>query len=216
MALTWSILIVSHVTRAELLNRLIGLLAPQVTEDIEVVVLRNRGGRDIGEYRQALVADARGIYVSHVDDDDRIPDHYCKSILGALETGPDYVGFKVAVNDLSQRRLDEKYQTYVADHSLAYDRWHQQGNRFYRDVTHLNPIRRRLALQAVFSGAYAEDKEWADQVRPHVQSQVYIDDILYYYDFAHDRSVRSGESSSEPMQFLKLPARFRFHPDSEV
>lgn len=192
------------------------MLAPQLVDGVEAVVLWNRGGRTIGEYRQLLLESASGEYVSFVDDDDRLPGFFVERIVEALESRPDYVGFKVAVDDQSERPISYKYRRYVAYHSLRYDRWHQRGNRFFRHVSHLNPIRRDIALRAPFDGWRGEDHIWADQIRQHVHTETWIDDTLYFYDFAQERSIRSGRQVDRSrVSRPALPAGFRYHPDSE-
>jgi glycosyltransferase involved in cell wall biosynthesis len=212
----WSILVATHVSRGEQFARLVDMLAPQLAPDVEVSVLWNRGDKNIGEYRQALVEDARGEYVSFVDDDDRLPDYYVAAILEALKSKPDCVGFRVQVRDLSERPISSKYRDYVAFHSIRYDRWYQKGHRFFRNVTHLNPVRRDLAVKVPFVGNRAEDHEWAKRVGPLLKSEVYVDRPMYFYDFAQDKSIRSGirrDGSKVPRP--PLPDGFRYHPDSE-
>jgi hypothetical protein len=153
--------------------------------------------------------------VSFVDDDDRIAAGYCPRVLAALATNPDYVGFKVAVNDLSAIPINSRYREYVAEHSIRHQRWCQSGNTFYRHVSHLNPIRREIARMAPFEGGRGEDHRWAELVRHHVKSEVFIDDVLYLYDYTGEKSLRGGkwdDSGSRPM----LPVGFRFHPESDL
>lgn len=212
----WSILIASHATRVVQLSELVRTLDAQLVDTVEVVVLWNRGAKSIGEYRQALLEDAHGEYVSFVDDDDRVSEHYVSVILEAIENRPDYIGFKVAVADLSERPISPKYRQYTANHSLRYDRWHQKNDQFYRHVSHLNPIRRELALRGLFDGKRGEDHAWADQVRPFVKTETWVEDTLYFYDFCQERSIRSAHPVATKTTRPVLPERFRFHPDSEV
>lgn len=209
----WSILIASHASRTIQLGRLASTLAPQLTSDVETVVLWNRGGLPVGDYRRMLIDDAEGEWVCFVDDDDRIPPHYVASILKALETSPDYVGFNVEVVDIAGQ-IGVKGHKYDAIHTLKVRKWSQSGTTFYRHVSHLNPIRRNLALKGVWEGDYAEDHKWADSVRPYVETEVYLDDTLYFYDFDHMKSIRAGHHTPADER-PALPEGFRFHPDSE-
>lgn len=210
----WSILIASHAVRVVELNRLAGILAGQLTSDVEVVVLWNRGGLTIADYREMLVADAQGQWVSFVDDDDRVADTYVADVVEALGAGPDYVGFEVEVWDLSGT-IGQKGRKWRAVHSLSADRWHQKGDVFYRHVSHLNPLRRELAVKAQWVGHYSEDHRWADAVRPFVQTEVFIPKVLYYYDFDHGRSIRGPSPDTGLVVRPELPEGFRFHPESE-
>lgn len=208
----WSILIASHSSRTSQLERLAGLLAPQLTDDVEVVVLWNRGQKKLGEYRQMLTEAAKGDYVSNVDDDDRVPDYFVADVLAAL--GDDYVGFKVSLTDVSGA-IGSEGAVYIADHSIQYTRWSQRGTYFYRHVSHLNPIRRTLALKGVWEGNEAEDHRWADSVYPHVKTERYIDKVMYHYDFDHRKSLRGDKPDTTPYIRPVLPDGFRYHPASE-
>lgn len=206
----WSILIATHVSRADKFSRLVSQLAPQLTPDIEALVYWNRGGLDIGGYRQALLEESCGEYVSHVDDDDRIPDYFCSEILSALSDKPDYVGFDLAFTDLTKKR------TLLAQHSIQNAGWSDGGfgHAFLRDVTHLNPIRREIAIRGRFVGNRGEDRDWATEVRKHVQSEVYVGRVMYFYDFDRSLSVRGGRwvnGAGRP----ELPEGFRYHPKSD-
>lgn len=192
---------------------MVEMLTPQLTPDIEVVVYWNRGTKTIGEYRQALLEHARGTYISFVDDDDRIADDYCERILEAIGERPDYVGFELLYTHMS-RHHPRGYEVQVF-HSLRHRGWHQRGRSLYRDVTHLNPIRRDIALQVPFNGGPGEDRRWAQAVRPLLSTEVYIDDVMYFYDFnrASSHKVRLPRTH-DPRPVLEAP--FRFHPDSDT
>lgn len=184
-----SILIASLNRRHTQLRTLLSELMPQTTDEVEVVVLLNNGEFSIGKYRQTLLEDARGDYVCFVDDDDGLPDDYCQTILDNL--GKDYVGFKVKLsnNDIEQP---------PAIHSLRYPGWFQDAQGYYRGVTHLNPIKRELALKGnfMFSPGAGEDEGWARQVRPFVKTENYIDRFMYFYRHVNtDTHFGSGKQT---------------------
>lgn len=207
-----SVLIASHVSRVAGLVRVAELLSP-VPADAEVVVLWNRG-RNIGDIYRDLVAEARGEYMCFVDDDDRVAPHYLPTLLGAVQSGPDYVGFRVEVNDFSPNPINRRWRRYEAEHSLRNRGWSQQGNKFFRDVTHLNPIRTDIARRVPFPDGRSLDHDWAKAVRPLVKSEVFVDDVLYFYDYDATKSVRP-EPDSRRAERPTLPAGFRYHPNSD-
>lgn len=207
-----SVLMASHVSRVDGLRNVAAMLAP-VPETAEVVVLWNRG-RPIGELYRDLVADARGEYMCFVDDDDRVAPHYLPTLLAAVQSNPDYVGFRVEVNDLSPNPINQRWRRYEAEHSLRNRGWSQQGNKFLRDVSHLNPIRTELARRVSFPDGRSLDHDWAKAVRPSVKSEVFIDDVLYFYDYNAAKSVRP-EHDSRRVERPVLPAGFRYHPNSD-
>lgn len=124
--------------------------------------------------RQKLTESSLADYVCSVDDDDWIAPDYVATIMAALETGPDYVGFKVQCT-----RNGEQWRT--ADHSLSYPGYESVDTWFYRDITHLNPLRRRYAIMVDWAGKI--DEEWAAALREtgQVKTQVYIDREMYIY-----------------------------------
>lgn len=208
-----SILIASHTSRVPYFEQLVGQLTPQLTPQVEVVVYWNRGGKTIGEYRQALLEDARGEYVCFIDDDDKVPDYYCREILEALETSPDYVGFNLQYVDRARRGYSG-----VARHTIENNGWAntrtRRGARYERDITHLNPIRRIIALQGVFSGNVGEDRRWAESVRSLVESEVFVDRIMYFYTYDRNKSLRERRPEHGFPRPV-LPEGFRYHPDSD-
>lgn len=159
-----------------------------------------------------LTEEAAGEYVSNVDDDDRIPTYYVADILDAL--GNDYVGFEVEVTDIAGA-IGEAGRKYLAVHSLKHDRWHQKGPVFYRHVSHLNPVKRELALLGEWSGNHSEDHRWADSVRPYVHTETFIPKVMYFYDYDHPKSLRGNRYDPHPYPTPLLPEGVRLHPDSE-
>lgn len=211
MDLTWSILIATHVARHRPFDLLIRRLKPQVTPGIEVVVFWNRGGSNIGAYRQALLEESRGEYISFVDDDDRVPPYFCSEIMGALESRPDYVGFELKLTD----RTRPNVRISRALHSLEHNGWSTDARAYLRDITHLNPVRRDIAIKGTFEGIRGEDRKWAEQIRPYVKTQVYVDKVMYFYDYNRRKSQRGGEYIETEHKPPRLPEGFRYHPDSD-
>lgn len=173
----WSILILTCPGREKFLQRLLDVLNPQVVEhpDVEVRVRMDDRNMDRGQNRKALIEDAPGQYVCFIDDDDLVPLDYVESIYKLLD-GVDYIGFRVQAFQDGQPFAP----TY---HSLKYMNWSQDGQAFYRDISHVNPIRKELALQGVFRGTGNEDVTWADSMRGLmiVKSEYYIPKVMYWY-----------------------------------
>lgn len=212
MGVIWSILIATHVARHRAFDLLIRSLAPQVAPfDIEVVVFWNRGGLNIGAYRQALLEESAGEYVSFVDDDDRLPPYFCGEIVAALDSRPDYVGFELKLTDRSRPTL----RTGRALHSLEHNGWSTGPRAYLRDVTHLNPIRREHAIRGRFEGVSGEDRRWAEEVRPYLHSQIYVDRVMYFYEYNRRKSQRGGEYVESFHKPPRLPDKFRYHPASD-
>lgn len=209
--LKWSILVATLARRSGHLANLLDDLDPQIREGVEVVAYRNHGEVPLGDIRQALVEEARGEYLCFVDDDDRLPPYYVDRVLPLLD-GVDYVGWRMQAH-INGVPLKPTY------HSLEYDRWFETPDAYFRDVSHLNPVRTALARQADFRNAEPpEDVTWSDQIRPLLATQHYAgDDPMYLYYATNDSTWRPGhepawDGQSEP--FPPTPPWLRWHPHS--
>jgi hypothetical protein len=179
---TWSILVPTLGERRAVFERLLDGLMPQVARQdgrVQVVAWHNNGRPPLPEIRQRMVLAAETDYVSFADDDDLVAPDYVDSILEAMETRPDYVGFQLQC-------YSNGHPTGIAHHSLAFTRWRNLPGRYERDISHINPMRTDLARLANFqltrSGG-AEDRAWADQLRRLrvLRTEVVIPRILYHY-----------------------------------
>lgn len=187
-SVTWSILIATLARRGEKLLGLLSALQPQMLPGVEVVAYRNHGERPLGDIRQALVEEAAGEYVSFIDDDDRPAELLVPSVLPLLD-GVDYVGWRMQAY-IDGQPLKPTF------HSLRYREWSEGPTAYFRDVSHLNPVRRELALKADFRRAVPpEDVSWSDQMRPYVETENYTGDdwiAYHYYASSTDSSWRPG------------------------
>lgn len=176
--LTWEVLIPTIPHRHGQLCELLAEFDRQWQPGFGVRVLRDnleRPGIQSHAKRGDLVKSSSAGYVCDVDDDDWVAPDYVASIMEALQSRPDYVGFKV-----NWTRNGQPYG--LARHSLEYDGYGLTDPLLWtRDITHLNPLRRDLALLADWTGHI--DEEWAAQLRAtgQVKTQVMIDRVLYHY-----------------------------------
>ncbi|SRR5258706_5477897 len=182
----WSILVPTIPHRHEKLLRLLDRLGEQMDGNVEVVLYRDNLEASYPAKCQTLLEAAAGEYVSFIDDDDLVAPDYIPKITEALTAGPDYVGFIVdySVDGVSQGHFF---------HSLSHPGW----GVYTRDISHLNPIRRSIALQGKFEGpGHGADSNWAAQVRATglCVSQMMIDEPLYYYLF------ETGDCYSTPRE----------------
>jgi hypothetical protein len=174
---TWTILVATLGQRADRLARLLAQLLPQLDAHggaVTVCALYNHGERPLSVVRQDLVDHATSDYVSFVDDDDELPDYFVDEVVRRLD-GVDYVGWQMQCY-VDGSPLKPTY------HSIRYGRWYDDADGYYRDVSHLNPIRIELARRGDFRrGEPPEDVSWTDQVRSHVRTEAYVDKVMYHY-----------------------------------
>lgn len=212
----WTILVATLGQRQERFQRLLNHLLPQVEEaagQVNVLAYWNNGERPLADVRQALVNDADGTFVSFIDDDDLVAATYVKRILPLLSQPINYVGFRLQCY-VDGNPLKPTY------HSLRYKQWYDDARGYYRDISHLNPIRRSVALQADFRRADPpEDVSWADQLRGRITKELFVDDVMYqYYSSTTDTTWRPGSVQRPRVGQYFRPAvaspYFRYHPES--
>ncbi|WFE45311.1 glycosyltransferase family 2 protein [Verrucosispora sp. WMMD1129] len=214
---SWSILIPTIGQRADLFARLLDVLLPQLDAHagrVRVLAWWNNGTPRLTDIRQTLMRDAGTDYVSFVDDDDLVEPDFVDAIVAALASRPDHVGFQVAYHVDGDLRE-------VCDHSLRHRRWYRDRAKglLLRDVTHLDPIRRDVALRGDFRKTrkgWAEDRVWVAQVRRHLRTEEYIPRVLYHYLYSPAGSAwqhpeRLQQGGSRPT--VEHPF-FAWHPES--
>lgn len=178
-------------------------------KDIEIIAYWNNGEISIGNIRQDLIKEAKGEYICFIDDDDGVPDYYCEEILNNL--GEDYVGFRVEL-------FEQNRQMKPVFHSLIHQVWYDDQFAYYRGVTHLNPIRRELALEGIFStNGAGEDASWAKSIQHLPKTEKYIDKVMYYYYHDADNTMFGGiNRNKESYQRPNFEhEQFRWHPNSK-
>ena len=170
-----SILICGLKKREPLVMNLARILKLQGTSDIEILADIDEGQVPVGKKRNELLYNAKGEYVCFVDDDDMVSPFYITKILKAIETNPDCVGI---VGIIAQK--NHGLRKFI--HSLQYDHWFEENNIYYRCPNHLNPIKREIALDVRFPEIYSdEDINFSSRVKPHLKTEVFIEEPLYYY-----------------------------------
>ena len=138
---------------------------------------RPRGRVSIGQKRQDLLNLAMTDYIVYFDDDDWPKPDYIESITGAIQSGPDCVGFKIAMTTNGANP-----QTCI--HSLRNDVWQFKDGIYLRNVTHFNPVKRSLALQVGFEDLrFGEDKIYSDKISKLCHTEVFIDKYLFDYRY---------------------------------
>lgn len=175
---SWNVLIATLGQRRARFERLLAQLLPQTEPyagDVTVTALFNNGELgDIGELRHRLLASASSDYVSFVDDDDEVPDYFVRRVMEALEENPDYVGWTMQCYVDGVKMKPTK-------HSIIYEGWTEDDHGYYRDISHLNPIRTSIARRGSFRVELPEDCNWAAQVAPLVKHEIYLPDVMYHY-----------------------------------
>lgn len=172
-----SILIATMPKRRDMFDRLLFDVRAQIAKaGVDIEVLADNGDGSIGVKRQRMIEAAQGDYVCFIDDDDQIDATYISSILDALSTGPDVVGFWgiMTMNGRGARR-------FKISRTCNYE---EKKGVYYRYNNHLCPVRRSIALQVGYKDmSFFEDFDYATRLQPFIATEVFIDRNLYYYRY---------------------------------
>lgn len=177
-----SVLIPSLYKREEMLLNLLSNLYNQIAElrawlKVEVIVLQDNKEITTGMKRNRLLNLAKGEYIVFIDDDDEVYNNYLKRILGALETGLDCVGTSGHYSIDGGHKMTWKL-------SMAYHDYDGHDGILYRRANHLTPVKRNLALAAMFPDkSNAEDKEYSERLSKFLKSEIVIDEPIYHYKY---------------------------------
>jgi hypothetical protein len=176
----WDILCLTMPSRTEFLARLRQNIEPQLRTGVRFVVKVHDPELSLGSNRQRMREESDAHYVSFVDDDDLVAGDYVSQILPRLTR--DYVGFSLQAYEDGVPLPGPTY------HSLMcggwFDKTFADGTKaWFRDISHLNPIKRKLALAVPMYGGFAEDSRWAGELRALgiVKTENFINEVMYHY-----------------------------------
>lgn len=172
-----SILICTIPRRRDMFDRIMLDIRGQVLKSgVEIEVLADNGEGSVGVKRQRMIEAAQGDYVCFIDDDDQIAPIYVSSILTALSSAPDVVGFCgiITTNGRGARRF-----------KISKDcNYEEKRGVYYRYNNHLCPVKRSIALQVGYKDmSHEEDYDYATRLQPFIKTEVFIDQNLYFYKY---------------------------------
>lgn len=176
-----SILICTTPERQQMFDNLYSILDKQIQQcggGVQILFDDSpKGSVTIGEKSNRLLRLAIGDYVCRFDSDDLPSDDYIEQLLKAIESKPDCVGFEIACY------MDGVYKR--AASSIKYD-WADNidGYRYVRSIYHKTPVKRSIALQAMFPDkSFGEDYEYSMRIKPLLKNEVFIAKELYIYNY---------------------------------
>lgn len=178
MATELSIMIPSLIDRNDLLNRLLGVLRPQITNECELLIDISSGEESIGMKRHRMRHCANGKFLVFIDDDDMVADDYVIQVVSAIKNNPDIdcVGFAGTLETPNGKIYKQRYTIQNRD---------CMGRRvdvFENFVGHITPIRRDIVLSARFGDMrHGEDTLFCQEIMDKCQKEAYIDKVMYRY-----------------------------------
>lgn len=182
MLIKLSILIATMPSRKESFYRLLDSLNYQLCNTFGVEILSDDSMHiNVGQKRNSLLLRAKGEYIVFIDDDDEISGDYINLILNAAKFNPDCIG----INGFITTNGKNKMQWYI---SKSYKRWFTHKGIYYRTPNHISPVKRLLALEAMFPEiAHAEDYEYSMRLLPLLKSEYIISEPLYFYKYISNK-----------------------------
>lgn len=159
---------------------LLAVLEPQVSKHssrVEIIIKQCDPSMYVGDNRQILREQAKGVYSNFLDDDDLVPSAYVEDLLPLMD-GVDFIGHRIS-------RYDDGVFTGEYEHSLRH-----RGSSSPHSTPHINPIRTDIALMSSMSGGYGEDRRWWYDLldRDLVKTENYLDEVEYYYYYRSDKA----------------------------
>ncbi len=185
-----SICIPTVVGREKEYSRLLDILTPQLTDEVELVVIKDNKEISIGKKRQNLYEQCTGVYAVQIDDDDYVPSDYVVTVLAELKKEPDCIGYLEEVIDGSKRLL--------VCHSDRYKDWANNVDGFYcvRTIFYKDVIKTSIAKQVGIKDLrYGEDHDFSRRLKASglLKEEAFIDKIMYFYTTHHLTSNQHKE-----------------------
>lgn len=179
-----TIMLPTTIDRRDMFKRLLAEVYRQIVfnwamDEVEVIYKEDNKEMSVGAKRQKLLEAATGEFVVGIDSDDGIAPDYLSEILKALHDmpGTDHVGFYELCTFNGKNPKKSIF-------SIAHQKWADNvyGYDYTRCANPKSVIRRSKGLQVGFEDSrYGEDRIFSEKVTPLLQSEVFIDKILYYY-----------------------------------
>jgi glycosyltransferase involved in cell wall biosynthesis len=173
-------------------ERIVSHLLPLITDlekqinslenpkDVEFIVFLDNKKRSIGFKRQGVLDLAKGLFISYVDDDDKIEPLYIEKAVASIKANAyvDVVTFKqwVIINDQEPKSLTFK---------LGYEKYDDISDPFpIRPPFHVCFWRRDIVKDCTFPDLmYGEDVVWIEQALKLAKKSYHIDYHMMTYVF---------------------------------
>lgn len=165
-----TIIVTTVPERQRLLSRCLFFLEQQTAKvgvDFDTLVMH--GKRLKGDKLNMAFQHVTTSHLMMVDDDDWISPVLVEHV---LDYDVDFVGYNAA------QTVDGMFTEII----------HQEI------ASHICPLKTELAKSEVFGNEYLADIKWTKKIAPKVQSNVHLDEMLYFYDKHNPHSGPTGWS----------------------
>lgn len=169
-----TILIPTVPRRKEKLDKLLEWLYPQLTDEVELIVMMDNKKRTLWYKRNEMLWLSQGKYVVFIDDDDEITSDYVQTLLKATESNADVICYNVEISINGAEKHKVLYSKELTEHF--------DGELYYRKPNHLMCFKREIALKEPYSDLqFGEDSDYAERIYKYIETEHIIDKVLYHY-----------------------------------
>jgi hypothetical protein len=174
----WTIGILTIKGREQLLKRCLNSLDfRRIPSNVEILIVFNKS---IKEGRNYVLENAKGKFVSFIDDDDFVADDYVPEILDVIKTKEyiDAVAFKGKI-----RFNGGAWFNVIYGHKIDKNAIEMTRPVYYRRLNHICVIKKDILKGYQFTEDYGEDIDLANYLSKEKLNTCFINKTLYYYDF---------------------------------
>ncbi len=203
-----TIAVPSMPSRMESLYKVIGELFKQSEgKPVEVICLLDNRKSNLSEKRNQAIVNAKGKYISFVDDDDSVEPGYVDAILEAIDKNvdADCIVFNVMVHGYAKQPKVCKYgvEYQHSENDTAYLRKPNHVMAYRTDISKKHKYRKELS-------AISEDTEWAERACRDIKKQVRVEKVLYHYFYNEKETTQlnavKGQKTLQDVSYVVLRA----------
>jgi len=177
-------------TRRAKFDELVMTIAKQCDEHklmdkVSITFCRDNKEMSIGAKRQKMYQESKGLFTVQVDDDDRLADDYCITMVEHIEKYPsiDAYGY---IEDILQDPATGRPT--IALHKNEFNDWNKVGEVYHRTLFMKDPIRTEICKQVpVTDRRFGEDHLWANHLKQSglIKSSYFINKKMYIYRYTY-------------------------------
>jgi glycosyltransferase involved in cell wall biosynthesis len=164
--------------------------------DIEILGLFDNKKRSVGQKRNELLRMAQGEFLTFIDDDDDIPHDYIAAIMDCLYKN--HTADCVVFNCITTINGDPKQRTF-SKYSIQYeygqvpDPTGEYQYQWRGKPAHTMVWKAEIAKRHLYKDAnYGEDVDWVVRACQEIKNEVYLDKVLYFYNFNQNTTETRG------------------------
>lgn len=174
-----SILIASLHDRTNYLTNMLKQISSQpehLLNQCEIHINIDNRIKTTGEKRNQLLLTSTGDYIVFIDDDDVISSAYLEQIFIGIDKNVDAVG-------ITSLYAPDDGSTKIVKYSKNYV-WSETNEAYLRNITHICPVKRNLALQVGFPPVtIGEDNWYSNRLTNLVKEEYLIENIIYIHQY---------------------------------